>query len=804
MKNTNKRFLSLLLTILLLLGTVAFGFSAAAKDADYNWQSIPTSPEGLAEGEWYMDFTDYNSAMNLLLSSTHPTAADTWYFDEAKMALKAEGCIPQGSTLYEDGVYKQYPDTMVKLSPDKNPVSMQFFVYRFLTRVGQSWALAEYTMKGSSGAFYYNNIRIDFDVLAERLVTDDDTLTQEDIPALKEALCCGEWMVDQNLNLLKGCYLLPEDLTQSGREEARFVLPSQAYYESCVGAPLREQDFSHMSGQWNDNINWTLENGVLTVSGTGKMETQEEREYNSGHLRLYFSADTVEYYGGYGTSSRRLLEREMEESALAHFGVENGLQLLAAIARGRVDMKDYIDYYYQQTIGFVKTIIIEDGITAIGKDVFRALHPETIMLPASLKSIDYNPYDTYNKESAFDLSATKHIYFLDAASDFESLRLGIEGVAESCAFLYEDSSMLLDWRLVESMDDGDAWLRENAFEFLSETALQEFCKNAYDIMSSPIGKLPTKEMIVDAWNRQTGDNYTSGDTLLADLIAWFNNRFGTQFTSVTEFFLHPPGLSTYSLQRSEAYEAAYDSYYDEMQQQAVESVGLTDATALTVWENAWFGNAFKTSESGEAIVAAPWLTIHGYVGSTAETAAAASGVRFAPLCSSDPTHDVTEKETAPTCTEAGHSKGWYCKDCGTWLTGEAIDPTGHTPGSPVREYPIPPTCIVHGGYDDVIYCMQCGCEINRTHEVIDAVGHAWGEWTVVKAPTTNVEGMEQRVCTNDTSHVETRTLAKLPQSDNGGNDNNSDDDDGGFFGWIQRAMKGLVAWFKKLLSFFSR
>ena len=545
-----------------------------------------------------------------------------------------------------------------------------------------------------------------------------------------------------------------------------------------------------MSGQWNDNINWTLENGVLTVSGTGKMETQEEREYNSGHLRLYFSADTVEYYGGYGTSSRRLLEREMEESALAHFGVENGLQLLAAIARGRVDMKDYIDYYYQQTIGFVKTIIIEDGITAIGKDVFRALHPETIMLPASLKSIDYNPYDTYNKESAFDLSATKHIFFLDAASDFESLRLGIEGVAESCAFLYEDGSMLLDWRLVESMDDGDAWLRENAFEFLSETALQEFCKNAYDIMSSPIGKLPTKEMIVDAWNRQTGDNYTSGDTLLADLIAWFNNRFGTQFTSVTEFFLHPPGLSTYSLQRSEAYEAAYDSYYDEMQHQAVESVGLTDATALTVWENAWFGNAFKTSESGEAIVAAPWLTIHGYAGSTAEAAAAASGVRFAPLCSSDPTHDVTEKETAPTCTEAGHSKGWYCEDCGTWLTGDTVVPLNHPNAQTVDA--IPSTCKEHGLAAGV-YCPDCDTWVSG-HEALPLADHTWSGWTVTQQPTIDRTGTETRTC-SVCGETETRSIDKLPQSDNGGNDNGGNNNGGSF-------IETLRDFFQKILDFF--
>ena len=40
-------------------------------------------------------------------------------------------------------------------------------------------------------------------------------------------------------------------------------------------------------------------------------------------------------------------------------------------------------------------------------------------------------------------------------------------------------------------------------------------------------------------------------------------------------------------------------------------------------------------------------------------------------------------------------------------------------------------------------------------------GHAWSEWTQTKAPTCTEAGEEQRVCANDPSHVETRTVGAL-------------------------------------------
>ena len=42
-----------------------------------------------------------------------------------------------------------------------------------------------------------------------------------------------------------------------------------------------------------------------------------------------------------------------------------------------------------------------------------------------------------------------------------------------------------------------------------------------------------------------------------------------------------------------------------------------------------------------------------------------------------------------------------------------------------------------------------------------------------------------------------------PNTNDNGNDNDDDDDDGGILAPLRRAMKSILAWFKKLLSFFS-
>lgn len=81
-----------------------------------------------------------------------------------------------------------------------------------------------------------------------------------------------------------------------------------------------------------------------------------------------------------------------------------------------------------------------------------------------------------------------------------------------------------------------------------------------------------------------------------------------------------------------------------------------------------------------------------------------------------------------------------------------------------------PTCTEKGckGY---YVCSDCGkayWDEDGNNEITDideaftpALGHAWGEWKVVKQPTTASEGKAQRVCQNDPDHIETKELPKL-------------------------------------------
>ena len=82
-----------------------------------------------------------------------------------------------------------------------------------------------------------------------------------------------------------------------------------------------------------------------------------------------------------------------------------------------------------------------------------------------------------------------------------------------------------------------------------------------------------------------------------------------------------------------------------------------------------------------------------------------------------------------TCTEPE-----TCRICGK-TRGEAL---GHRYTEA--------TCL------EAAVCTVCG-DVST-----GATGHDWGEWTVVSEPTCTEEGLRQRICANDPSHVETEAI----------------------------------------------
>ena len=78
----------------------------------------------------------------------------------------------------------------------------------------------------------------------------------------------------------------------------------------------------------------------------------------------------------------------------------------------------------------------------------------------------------------------------------------------------------------------------------------------------------------------------------------------------------------------------------------------------------------------------------------------------------------TELETvsgrAASCTESGLTDGAKCKKCGETVTEQEVIPaTGHTNIVKLIENELPATCTVGGLYDEVVYCLDCGAELDR-------------------------------------------------------------------------------------------
>ena len=82
----------------------------------------------------------------------------------------------------------------------------------------------------------------------------------------------------------------------------------------------------------------------------------------------------------------------------------------------------------------------------------------------------------------------------------------------------------------------------------------------------------------------------------------------------------------------------------------------------------------------------------------------------------------------PTCTETGMKAYWYCTECGKYFSDEMGNK-----------------------------------EVTKDSLTVKALGHDWGEWTQTKAPTTTTAGEKQRVCKRNSTHVQTKAVAKLKQ-----------------------------------------
>ena len=510
-------------------------------------------------------------------------------------------------------------------------------------------------------------------------------------------------------------------------------------------------------GAEGDNVKWILtDDHVLTIRGTGAMadapyripgqlyDTSSLLEYVYTYLFYAQEWDLMKYavyecgydYENYFDWIEATYNHEVSEEDAAY--IENAVvlkrfqnagyqyatwdDLVQAINNGEISEDEQNAVYYERAYESIKAkmpqkLIVEEGVTRIGSEVFRPEFEtgnnwetsycflQSISLPSTLQSIgDYafagNGCNITIPENVKSIG--NYAFF---GVPFETLVLPI-----SCTHVGVGAFTLSNSTKDIYIDNDEITLDEGAIQIpiydattdLTETELLEYIDMilAYNLFlqlklnsASENDPLDLRMYISAIQIEYLGDGFDylshfspSQDTLLANLINRVNEILHTDFSSMEDMFTTEE-----------------------------ESVEPTAAFKNAVLEwNAAFGslNITTTSlgrERKEKWQPYPWLTIHGNSGSVAEQVATASGVRFDNLGHH---YTATVTKTA-SCTEDG-VKTYYCAHCGDTYT-VAIPATGHSYGQWMTK--TEPTATTEGLRVKV--CSVCGDEISR---VIPAVG----------------------------------------------------------------------------------
>ena len=462
--------------------------------------------------------------------------------------------------------------------------------------------------------------------------------------------------------------------------------------------------------------------------------------------------------------------------------------------------EDEMEFY--SMLRNVRCIDIAEGITSICDYAFPYTMVDTITIPASCGEIGENAF-------AFESFFAKDYYILNDTLPLSN-QIELPGYTYRGEGPFPFTEYAAFRRFVTAVNSAELAVTVGGmyieyFDQLIDMQVQDLIE---DGMTEEAARDYMQQMIEEEMDYivlELGGNYgVPGNTfeeLYVNLLAMLNDALGTSYTSWHDF-------ATIDFGDEEEFDPDF-----EISDGFKAIVASVFGVSLDVLDNMEF------SVRGYYLGSAPGsyspftdVTVHANCGSTAQTAAATSRVKFDSL-----KHDWNEEGDVlqqATCTEPGvlqvtckycdatetrtiqptgtHSwddgvitttatcktdgiKTYTCTACNETRTENlGKNPQNHE-GAANKTAAKNATCDAAGNIE-YYTCSGCGKlfkdaartqETNAAGVTIPKKNHAWGAWTTVRNATCTQEGLEQRVCANDSSHKETRPIAKTAHVDNG-------------------------------------
>lgn len=187
---------------------------------------------------------------------------------------------------------------------------------------------------------------------------------------------------------------IENDIDEMLDEDDEILEESEELKEEAEIATVatEEETLSEISGQCGDNLTWVLEDGTLTISGTGDMWDYSITTYNGNRIT---SAPWGKYCWPYTKSVRLIIEEGVTSIGEYAFYNCQGIREEIQIPDSVVNINMYAFY---SCIRFRK-LILGSGITKIGAVAFGNCSDlsDDLIIPESINRIDEYAFDKCTK-----------------------------------------------------------------------------------------------------------------------------------------------------------------------------------------------------------------------------------------------------------------------------------------------------------------------------------------------------------------------------------------------------------------------